>query len=90
MSATTLFYLLIFLVIGVWFVAVIGFWYGRKLLKKQADLVATLMPYLAQVQQERQTIHSLTISDKTPLSHLKDITLPDNVDIDFHHHSAEE
>ena len=85
MSATTLFYLLIVLVTGVWAVAVIGIWYGRKLLQRQSDLVKSLLPYLKQVQQERETIRSLSISDATPLSNLQDITLPENVRIDFQH-----
>jgi len=90
MSATTLFYLLLFLVLGIWAVAVIGFWYGQKLLARQKTLINRLMPYLEQIQKERETIHSLSIPDTTPLSKLQDVTLPDNVHVDFQHqHSLE-
>ncbi len=90
MSAVTLFYLLFFLVVGIWTVAVIGFWYGQKLLKKQAALVADLMPFLNQVRKERETVRLLEISDKTPLSKLENINLPDNVQVGFKHHSDQE
>lgn len=90
MSAVTLFYLLIFLVVGVWAVAVTSFWYGQKLLKKQAALVADLMPFLNQVRKERESVRLLEISDKTPLSRLENVQLPDNVRVGFKHHSEEE
>lgn len=89
MSSTTLFYLLICLVLGIWGIVVICFWYGRKLLERQSALVAQLIPYLKQIQTERETIHSLSISDSTPLSKLQDMTLPDNVQVDFLHQHPE-
>ena len=90
MSATTLFYLLICLVLGIWGIVIISFWYGRKLLERQSAMIAQLLPYLKQAQAERETIHSLSISDSTPLSKLQDMTLPDNVKIDFQHKQPEE
>ncbi len=90
MSAVTLFYLLICLVIGVWGIAIIGFWYGRKLLTHQKELIEQLIPYMQQVQNERDTIRSLSISDATPLSKLQNVTLPDNIQIDFQHHNSQE
>ena len=90
MSAVTLFYLLIFLVVGVWAVAVASFWDGQKLLKKQAALVADLMPFLNQVRKERESVRLLEISDKTPLSRLENVQLPDYVRVGFKHHSEEE
>lgn len=90
MSATTLFYLLICLVTGVWALVLVSIWYGRQLLRRQANLIADLIPYLEQIQKERETIRSLSISDKTPLSRLQNMTLPDNIQIDFQHHTQEE
>lgn len=90
MSATTLYYLLICLVVGVWAIAVIGFWYGQKLLTRQNVLVKQLLPYLEQIQKERESIRSISIPDTTPLSKLKDVTLPDNVQIDFQHRHSQE
>ena len=90
MSATTLYYLLVCLVLGIWAIVVISFWYGRKLLERQRVLVSQLIPYLKQVQTERETIRSLSISDSTPLSKLQNMTLPDNVQVDFQHHHSQE
>ena len=90
MTATTLFYLLLVLVLGIWALVVLSYWYGRKLLQKQQQLTNLLLPYLAQVQTERETIHALSIPDTTPLSRLKDINLPDNVQVDFQHHQKSE
>ena len=90
MSATTLYYLLVWLVLGIWAIVVISFWYGRKLLERQRVLVSQLIPYLKQVQTERETIRSLSISDSTPLSKLQNMTLPDNVQVDFQHHHSQE
>ena len=90
MSATTLYYLLIFLVLGVWAVAVIGFWYGRQLLECQKGLIAQLLPYLKQIQTEQETIRSLSIPDSMPLSKLQDVALPDNVRVDFQHQHHQE
>ena len=86
MTATTLFYLLVCLVLGIWALVIISFWNARKLLQRQNMLVNQLMPYLKQIQKERDTIHALSIPDTTPLSKLQDMTLPDNVNIDFQHH----
>ncbi len=85
MSATTLFYLLIGLLVGIWLIVLISFWYGRRLLERQSALIASVLPYLKQVQQERETLCSLSIPDTTPLSKLQDMTLPDNVQVDFQH-----
>lgn len=90
MSATTLFYLLICLILGIWAVAVIGFWYGRKLLDRQSFLMAELIPLLKQIQKEQEMVHSLSIPDTTPLSKLQDMTLPDNVHVDFQHRQSRE
>ena len=90
MSATTLYYLLLCLVLGIWAIAVIGFWYGRKLLQRQSMLTKQLMPYLSQIQKERETIRCLSIPDTMPLSKLQDMTLPDNVQVDFQHHPPRE
>ena len=86
MTATTLFYLLVCLVLGIWALVIISFWNARKLLQRQNMLVNQLIPYLKQIQKERDTIHALSIPDTTPLSKLQDMTLPDNVNIDFQHH----
>ncbi len=86
MTATTLFYLLVCLVLGIWALVIISFWNARKLLQRQNMLVDQLIPYLKQIQKERDTIHALSIPDTTPLSKLQDMTLPDNVNIDFQHH----
>ena len=86
MTATTLFYLLVCLVLGIWALVIISFWNARKLLQRQNMLVNQLMPYLKQIQKERDTIHALSIPDTTPLSKLQNMTLPDNVNIDFQHH----
>lgn len=85
MTATTLFYLLMALVCGIWALVVLSWWYGRRLLQHQQQLTDKLMPYLAQIQTERETIHQLSISADTPLSRLKDINLPDNVQVAFQH-----
>ena len=90
MSATTLFYLLLFLVLGIWFLVILCYWYGRRLLQRQQELTNMLLPYLNQAQRERETIHSLAISDTTPLSRLQDIELPDNVRVDFRHENKGE
>ena len=90
MSATTLYYLLLCLVLGIWAIVVMSFWYGRKLLQRQNIMVKQLMPYLRQIQKERETIRSLSIPDTTPLSKLQDMTLPDNVQVDFRHQSSQE
>ena len=90
MSATTLFYLLICLVLGIWGIVIISFWYGRKLLERQSAMISQLLPYLKQTQTECETIRSLSISDSTPLSKLQHMTLPDNVQIDFQHQQPEE
>lgn len=85
MTATTLFYLLVALVCGIWALVVLSWWYGRRLLQHQQQLTDKLMPYLVQIQTERETIHQLSISADTPLSRLKDINLPDNVQVAFQH-----
>ncbi len=85
MTATTLFYLLVVLVCGIWALVVLSWWYGRRLLQHQQQLTDKLMPYLVQIQTERETIHQLSISADTPLSRLKDINLPDNVQVAFQH-----
>ena len=90
MSATTLFYLLTFLVLGVWVVAIISFVYGRKLMERQTMLMKQLLPCLKQLGIERETIRSLSIPDTTPLSKLRDMTLPDNVQVDFQHNHTRE
>ena len=90
MSATTLFYLLVCLVTGVWALAIISFFYGRSLLKRQKILIEKLLPYLQQIYSERQTIRSLSISDQTPLGDLQNITLPDNIRVDFQHNTPKE
>ena len=85
MTATTLFYLLVALVCGIWALVVLSWWYGRRLLQHQQQLTDKLIPYLVQIQTERETIHQLSISADTPLSRLKDINLPDNVQVAFQH-----
>ena len=85
MTATTLFYLLVCLVLGIWALVIISFWYARKLLQRQSVLASQLIPYLKQIQKERDTIQALSIPDTTPLSKLQGMTLPDNVNIDFQH-----
>ena len=85
MTATTLFYLLVALVCGIWALVVLSWWCGRRLLQHQQQLTDKLMPYLVQIQTERETIHQLSISADTPLSRLKDINLPDNVQVAFQH-----
>ena len=90
MTATTLFYLLMALVLGIWALVILSYWYGRRLLQRQQQLTDLLLPYLQRVQSERETIHALSIPDTTPLSRLKDINLPDNVQVDFQHYQESE
>lgn len=90
MTATTLFYLLICLVLGIWALVVISFWYGRRLLHRQSLMISDLLVYLRRIDQDCTTIRSLSIPDSIPLSKLQDVTLPDNVQVDFQHHSRGE
>ena len=90
MTATTLFYLLTALVLGIWALVILSYWYGRRLLQRQQQLTDLLLPYLQRVQSERETMHALSIPDTTPLSRLKDINLPDNVQVDFQHYQESE
>ena len=85
MTASTLFWLLFFLTLGVWGCLILGFWYGQNLLKQQQKSFKQLLPYLKKIHQDQETLKSLTLSDEMPLSQLKDITLPDNVRVNFSH-----
>ncbi len=85
MTVAVLFGILILLTVGVWCCAIMGFWYGQKLLKQQKEELKSLLPYLKKIKQEQDTLKSLTVSDEMPLSRLKDITLPENVHINFSH-----
>ncbi len=85
MTASTFFALLWFLVIGIWVVVGLGFWCGWLLLKRQEEFLCMFLPYLKKIELDQQTLRSLTISDDTPLSQLKDLKLPDNVRVDFAH-----
>jgi len=85
MSVSLLFVVLVVLTIGIWAVAFIAFWYGQKLLELQKQEIKQLLPYLKKIKSDQETLKSLTVSDETPLMKLKDITLPDNVQVNFLH-----
>lgn len=85
MSTSVLFYILLFLTLGVWMSAFVGFWYGRRLLELQRQEIKQLLPYLKKIKSDQETLKSLTVSDETPLMKLKDITLPENVQVNFLH-----
>ncbi len=85
MTALTLFWLLLSLTLGIWGCLLVCFWYGHQLLKQQEKYFTQLTPYLKKIQKDQDTLKSLTMSDDMPLSKLKNITLPDNVQVNFTH-----
>lgn len=85
MSVSILFWLLVALTIGVWGCALIGFWYGQKLLAQQQKDFKCLVPYLKKIIADQETLKSLTISDDIPLAKLEKIDLPENVRLNFSH-----
>ena len=83
MSATIFFTVLILLTIGVWSVAVISFWYGRELLKRQRVLSTAFLPYLEKIEKEKETLKALHIDKNEPIEKYRNVTLPDEVHIAF-------
>ena len=83
MSALIFFGVLILLTAGVWLVAVIGFWYGRELLKRQKALTMVLLPYIQKMEHDKKTMKALHIRKDEPLSKYAAVTLPDEVNISF-------
>ena len=83
MSTTIFFTVLILLTIGVWAVAIISFWYGRELLKRQRILTTCLLPYLKKMEQDKATLKALHIAKDEPIEKYRDVTLPDEVHIAF-------
>lgn len=83
MSVLVLFVVLFLLMLGAWVFAAISLWYGRELLKRQRILTRALLPYLKKMEQDKATMKALQIDKDEPLSKYQNITLPDEIHIDF-------
>ena len=83
MSTTIFFVILILLTVGIWLVAIISFWYGRELLKRQKEITLSLLPYLQKVAKEKATMQALHIDKDEPIEKYREITLPEQVHVSF-------
>ena len=56
-----------------------------KFLRNEQKNLSQMLPYLKKIKAEQESLKTLTVSDDMPLSKLKDVSLPENVQIRFSH-----